>query len=360
MRFKMMWVRVLSAMVLFLILTQANVWTDTKSHLVLAVGYRAFIFCAPLFLYFGLNNAMILSLALCCLGVVGAFFSVNSISLGIFALGMAVSGYLAKYVAAHSSQGAADNKVSLNIGSLASGLILIYVADQKTVLTFCLLALIIAAVIALKVDWGPLALHTVKKSGAPINKIKLELIPLIGWGLIGVATGIKLTGIFAVLPQYVLKNSNSLPHWFGSLIILNSLVVIFLQHRIFIFLDGFKRWMTTLFSLSAMIILSLPALFKVENFTMAGIWILLLTLGECALSRYDRIAKDEGYLFPKELMVGIGSFLTVALSRNYANHIYLSGSIGTVCLLLGTLAISAKSICLPWSNPFSRAITEAS
>lgn len=65
---------------------------------------------------------------------------------------MAVSGYLAKYVAAHTSQGAADNKVSLNLGSLLSGLLLLCAFDQKVLLVILTLLLLASLILALRVD----------------------------------------------------------------------------------------------------------------------------------------------------------------------------------------------------------------
>src|SRR4051812_465185 len=130
MRTRIMWIRILSATVLFLILTQVNVWADTTSHLVLAVGYRAFLLAAPLFIYFGLSIGMRSALALALIGTLGSIVSVNSMTMGILAIGMAVSGYLTKFISSQTSRGAADNKVSLNIGSLVSGVLLLTVSSK--------------------------------------------------------------------------------------------------------------------------------------------------------------------------------------------------------------------------------------
>ncbi len=336
----MMLVRALTATVLFVMLSQVNAWVDTKTHLVLAVGYRAFMLSVPFFMFLGATNAMRISIGLCLVSLLTGLISINYINIGIFALGMAVSGYIAKSVAAHTSLGAADNKVSLNIGSLFSGVILICMTNRSWTLVTIAALTAIALFFSFNVDWNSMETNAKEESKHGIDKQQLSALPLLGWLLMGIATGIKLTGIFTVLPQYLIAKTGVLPNWFGVLIILNSLVIILMQHKVLKFLDTSKESMTLVFSMSAMLILAIPALIHVESIIMAVLWIGLLTIGECALSRYDRIAKEDGYLFPKELMVGIGSFLTVLLSRNFNNQIHLSGILGCLCLGAGALLIT--------------------
>lgn len=339
MRMKLMWVRGLTATVLFLMLAQVNVWADTQTHLVLAVGYRTFLLGAPLFMFLGLSGGMRLALALCLMGTIGAYFSVNTFTMTLFALGMAVSGYLAKFISSHTSEGAADNKVSLNIGSLASGLLLMSITSKPWLLVLGGAFLAATLILSFRMDWSHFEESPSKVKTSVEGKREFRMIPLMGWSLIGIATGIKLTGIFTILPQYLIARLGALPTWFGSLVILNSIVVILLQHRVLAFLDRVRPSMTFFMSLSAMAFLALPGVLRVENQFLSIGFILLLTLGECALSRYDRLAKDDGYLFPKEVMVGVGSFITVALSRGFSQEIYWSGLVGMACLTVGTVAV---------------------
>jgi hypothetical protein len=337
MRMKMMLIRTLTATVLFLVLAKVNVWADTRTHLVLAVGYRAFLLAAPIFLALGLSGAMRASLALSALAVGAAIYSVNELTMGLLAIGMAVSGYLAKVVATHTSEGAADNKVSLNIGSLFSGLLLLLAIRPDGLLAFCSILLVVTLALAWRIDWGAVAVESSKPASQTRTGYRKRFLPMLGWSLIGIATGIKLTGIFAVLPQYLIANLGVLPQWFGALVIVNSLIVILIQHRVLRVLDRLGNRATFLVSLSAMSLLAAPALFQVNFLPMALFWITLLTLGECALSRYDRTAKEAGYLFPKELMVGVGSFASVWLSRSFPHLMWASGALGSAALVLGVL-----------------------
>jgi hypothetical protein len=348
MRWKLISVRVLTAAVLFIMLAQANVWADTQAHTVLAVGYRAFLLATPFFVVRGLSAGMWAALALCVVGIASAFQGVNGLNLGLIALGMAVSGYIVKSATTHTSRGAADNKVALNVGSLLSGLLLLMSTDRMALLSISAVMLIVALVLSIKIDWNLGASTLARVEPPPDTPRRLLMAPMLGWGLIGIATGIKLTGIFTVLPRFLLHFGEELPSWFGYLIMINSAAVVFFQHKIMLFLDSAKIKITFLASLSAMAVLALPSAIHVEHFPLAILWVLLLTFGECALSRYDRIAKEAGYLFPKELMVGVGSFATVMLSRMFSNQIYLSGLVGIACLSLGTLLLSRQGEQRSW------------
>ena len=347
MRQHMMVVRTLTAAVLFLLLAQANVWASTEAHLVLAVGYRLFLLAAPLFIGIGLSRGMGAAIGLCLAGTVACFWSVSGWSLGVFALGMAVSGYIAKSIATHSSQGAADNKVSLNMGSLVSGGVMMVMTDKTWMLTLSAALLALSALVSYRIPWERVA---GEPSAAPAarpassNRAPWRWQAICGWSLLGVATGIKLTGIFVILPQYLLQKLGALPSWYGSLVILNSAIVILAQHRVLRYLDGRGLGATMLCAVSAMALLALPAAFGVETLVGACLWIALLTVGECALSAYDRIAKVDGYLFAKELMVGVGSFLTVLLSRHWPAAHYLSGVIGIGCFATGAMLVGHLSL----------------
>ncbi len=331
MKYNFIILRVLMALVLFLIMAQSNVWADTQSHLVLAVGYRALLVLTPFFVHFGYSKGMSISLLLGVLALGLAYFSFNTWALGIFALSMAVSGYICKFSNSQTIKGAADNKVALNIGSLAAGVLILWTQQKDILIGLSILALLVAYFFSTRIDWD-----VKKEIQLPtLCRQKINLFRLAGWSLIGIATGIKLTGVFTILPQYLIHKTGTLPNWFGAMLIINSLGVIFVQHQVLNYLGRSKKNLTLLLSTSAMILLAIPSLFNVENQMGAILWIALLTLGECALSHYDTVAKNQGYLFPKELMVGVGSFLTVYLGREFPEVSGLSGGLGAACLLIG-------------------------
>ncbi len=344
MKRQMMLFRSLIAMVLFLILAQANIWVSTQAHLVLAVGYRALLVAAPSFMMLGTARGMRLSVLLGSISAGMFFFQMNSISLGIFALSMAVAGYIAKYVSSSTIQGAADNKIALNIGSLLSGAVLMVTQNKEIILVLTIFAMLICLYLSNKIDWDHILNIDNSSKDKSIQKSRKSLIKMIGWGLIGVATGIKLTGIFTILPQYLLHYYKNLPSWYGAMIIINSLGVILVQHRILKWLELKKQSVTLFLTLTTMFLLAIPEVMKVQNVIMATLWMVFLTFGECALSCYDRLAKNDGYLLAKEMMVGLGSFLTVTLSRQFQDQIYLSGLIGALAMIFGVVLVASPHL----------------
>lgn len=333
-------VRCLTATVLFLILAKVNIWADTSTHIVLAVGYRALLLAAPVFMYFGLNNGLRYSLLIGLASTASLYYSVNSISIFFFALSMAVSGYICKYVNSKTTKGAADNKVSLNIGSLISGGLILLISMKDVLLGLCTALLAITVYYSFRLSFAEDTSASVQTKS---KDKKIDILSLTRWIFIGIATGIKLTGVFAILPQYLILKTGSLPNWYGSIVVVNSLGVIFFQHKIIYWLEKLGKSWTWIFATSAMLLLALPHILVVEILPMAILWISLLTFGECALSRYDKIASDEGYLFPKEFMVGIGSFITVYFSREWNQSIYLSGSIGIACMLVALICYALQN-----------------
>ncbi len=342
MKSSLMWIRLLTAAVLFVLLSKVNVWADTGSHLVLAVGYRALLLMAPLFLLRGAASAMKWSLVSALSGGLWALCSVDVISMFLIALGMAVSGYVAKLVLSQTSRGAADNKVSLNLGSLVSGALLLLISGRISMLLAMVGCLLVSLVLAFRMSpssWSGL----LGGESQPEKPRNFRLSATLGWGLIGVATGVKLTGVFTILPQVLLAKTGVLPSWFGTMVMINSVGVILVQHRVMRWLDGHSPRLTFTVAGSAMVLLALPSMFRVQYPVFAGLWIGLLTLGECALSRYDRIAQSEGYLFTKEVMVGTGSLLTVLLSRDHALDPMWSGVIGTFAFVAGVVLVSKRA-----------------
>lgn len=69
-----MWIRTLTAAALFAVLAGVNTWVGTTEHLVLAVGYRAFLVAAPAFLFLGLAGGMKAALFLSFLASTASLF----------------------------------------------------------------------------------------------------------------------------------------------------------------------------------------------------------------------------------------------------------------------------------------------
>lgn len=334
--------RFLSALVLFILIAKANVWVDTLSNTILVLGYRFFIIFAPFFLVFGHRNIAPVCFALAGVGVflwLHAYYVLGAI---LIAIGMAVGGYVLKFHAAKTPGGAAGNKISLNVGSFLSGISIAAFAVEKADFLSLLLGILgivtLVSLITRKMHIEVTAQH---QNGFSIKSF--FSMRGVAWSLAGIAIGIKIIGIFSILPQYLIKSTGHLPGWYGFAIALNALVVIFLQAPIMAFAKKLSLYQGLFFLLLGMVIVGLPGLFMVNYLAGAIIWTLLLSLIECVITYLDTIAVHDGGLLPKESCWGVGSALTVLLMRGLpiSFSAELIGGIGVIAVIVSMLIFKA-------------------
>jgi hypothetical protein len=168
----------------------------------------------------------------------------------------------------------------------------------------------------------------------------------IAWVLVGIAVGIKLFGVFSVLPQYLIQNDGYLPEWYGAMILLNSAVVILCQLPIIHWVERFKEnnnasKIVFCIMILGMLFISFPQFFQVQHIVNAVVWTVLLSVIECFASYLDVHASRARFLLIKETAVGLGAGLTVLLSREL-HPPFSSLSIG----LLGIGAILIAAILM--------------
>lgn len=309
-------VRFTTALCLFAFLGNANIWLDPFSNILLAIGYRLFLILSPLFSRLAGKFAIGSSLLCASFGALLFCFrydiilAIGAILVGI---GLSVSSYLIKSEVSETPTGAALNKIALNFGSLVAGLTLISFRNRELFFMLGSAVLIISSFLSfIKIS---------KKQRVVIQIPKKNKTKFYGWMLTGVVIGIKLFGVFSVLPQYILAKTGNLPNWYGVIVFINSGTVILLQLPIIHLIEkinnkyhsAFK--LTILIMMLGMILIAVPNLFLAETFIGAFVWTFLLTLVECCASYLDVEASRVGFLFIKELAVGIGAGLTVLLVR---------------------------------------------
>lgn len=122
-------IRMITAVSLFAVLGKANVWLDTATNSILALGYRALLLLLPLTLLILGRRSLSVTLLCASLGLVLLALTSQQgmvmFAAGLFAYGIAIAGYLIKSEAAQTREGAAYNRVAMNMGSLVAGLILL-------------------------------------------------------------------------------------------------------------------------------------------------------------------------------------------------------------------------------------------
>lgn len=336
-------IRFITATFLFAFLGKANIWLNPLSNILLAIGYRFFLILSPIFSKIAGKYAITLALLCSAIGTVLFAFHHNYIlAIGaIFVgIGFSVSGYLIKSEASETPAGAAHNKIALNAGSLLSGVVLLLSINSKHL--FFLASAIILLIISL------ISFCVSRKKENIVLPIPKTFCARkwAGWLLVGIAIGIKLFGVLSVLPQYILAHNDSLPNWYGITLFINSGIIILLQLPIIHFVERFKHnnnafKITLIVMLLGMVLISFPQAFYAYTLIGALVWTTLLSIIECFASYLDVQGSRAGFLFIKEVAVGLGAGITVFFSRCLNEH-YSSiviGSTGIISILLAVLLL---------------------
>ncbi|MDO8527525.1 MAG: hypothetical protein Q7T03_07560 [Deltaproteobacteria bacterium] len=266
-------------------------------------------------------------------------------------VGLSIGGFLIKSEAAETPKGAAWNKIALNLGSFAAGPILaISILTPSTFFSGGLVLLVLCAIISWK------NIHRRNKIATQRLPKKPTLQKKIAWSLIGFSIGIKLFGIFSILPQTILKTTGQIPAWYGIMISLNSLVIIFLQLPIIHQLTRHKNPDRSAFYalIAGMFILGSASFFRVDTLYGAILWTLLCSVIECSASYLDSSASKDGALIFKEASVGLGAATVVAVMRVCPAEMgaMIVGGLGLLALTIG-MALKWKYFSIA-SVKFSR------
>jgi len=311
-------IRMITAVSLFAVLGKANVWLDTATNSILALGYRALLLLLPLTLLVLGRRSLSVTLLCAGLGLVLLALTSNQgmvmFAAALFAYGIAIAGYLIKSEAAQTKEGAAYNRVAMNMGSLVAGLILLSPLLTPTMFflgaaAFVLLCLPIALGATFTTE--PLVSRPASQAGSNRGS-KLP------WVIAGIIMGIKLFGVFSILPQAILLKTGELPTWYGLMLILNSAVVVFAQVPVMKLIERtgrFKVLAVIGIIVGGFAVLSSPSAFHVETLAGALIWVALLSIAECAFSYLDYFSVKQNNMFVKEVSLGVGAGLTVLIMR---------------------------------------------
>lgn len=332
--------RLVSALCLFWILAEANVWLDPANNVLLVLGYRLFILSTPfLFLVFR-HKLTFAAMFILELGVALWLLNLTLIGTICFSIGISVSGYMLKYYSSFSTRGAAGNKIALNIGSILSGCMIALSLNKYATLISCALLFI--------VSFLSFARYFHRDNIANFNSQKnhFSLSGLfskkgMAWSIIGFVIGVKLISFVSILPQFaMISNNGILPHWFGLMLILNSLIVVILQVPIMNLVSKLNRVQAILPLFLGMFIILFSFAFNIGSFFGAFIWTFALSIIECSISFLDKLSQDDGCLLIKEASVGLGSASTVFFVR------FFQPDVGSVYIGLVSITLLFVSVIL--------------
>ena len=289
------------------------------------------------------NKLTLIAFILAQIGLIMFLKDIYLIGSIFFSLGIAISGYMLKYYSSQVATSAAWNKIAINVGSLLAGLAVIINTNthinKNTMIYICIFILLVSTILYEK--------HFIKSKLKniilPKNDFSLKqlLSPQgIIWGLVGFVTGVKLISFASILPQLLIKNLGAIPFWYGIMIMLNSVIIVFFQLPITKKMQHIKNPITLILPLLlAMILILLAPYLYVTTFIGAFLWVLALSIIECAITLLDTKAQKSNALLSKEAMVGIGSASCVYFVRFFDPEI---GSIiiGVISILFLLLTIT--------------------
>ncbi len=339
--------RLVSALCLFWVLAEANVWLDATNNIILVLGYRLFILLTPCFFLVFRHKLTFAAFFILEVGIGLWVFNFTFLGTIFFAIGISISGYMLKYYSCFSIKGVTGNKIALNLGSILSGCFIILSQNKLITLIACFFMILFASIAFFKY-FKRENISNFKSC----NHFKFNIVfskQGIAWSIIGFVIGVKLIALVSILPQFLLQgNDGKLPWWFGGMIILNSLIVVVLQIPIMKKVSKFNQWQALIPLFVGMFIILLSPTLYITTFIGSLIWTITLSIVECCISYLDKLAQDKNCLLIKEAFVGLGSASTVYFVRFFPPQLG-SFYIGFISIL--ALLVSLSILHILETNP---------
>lgn len=337
--------RLISALCLFLILAEANVWLSPINNTILVLGYRLFILFTPVLFLLFKNKVTFFAFIIAELGIMFWLLHYNCLGTLLFAIGISISGYMLKYYASFSTKGAAGNKIALNLGSIFSGILVASAFNQEILLIFCFIIMFISHLAFLKY-YRRDKLYQFKIENKHFQIKQVFSRKGIAWMLVGFVIGVKLISMVSILPQIIITtHDGTLTSWYGTLLVLNSIIVVIFQLPIMNKIQKHSKIKSIIPLAIAMILITFSCLLGVGKFINACVWTLVISIIECTVSYLDKLSQDDGMLLIKEAAVGIGSGATVLCSRFFdlSQGVVTIGLLSIVFLIVSIVLFQSHS-----------------
>lgn len=335
-------IRLFSAFCLYVVLTQGNVLLDPVSNAIVVFGYRSFLVFTPLVATY-IKKFRIASVFL--VALIGAcFFKMHLFFYGsiLFSFGLSVGGLIIKQKAAESAHTAAWNKVALCLGNIAVGYLITISICKFNYWEICIATLLITILLALVIDLKTPVIIQAPADKDSKNSYQKQFIYTVCWLLMGAAIGIRIFGIYAILPQYLISSIGYLPPWYGKLLIIYSCLVIITQAPAISKKISFSLNISLLVLAVSIVLLSFPSRFHLATFIGAFIWCFLLAMEEIFAPYLDYHASQNRSIFAKEVGISLGGGASVLLMR-VAHNSLLIGIIGLTLIVLGRAFLPTKN-----------------
>ena len=268
-----------------------------------------------------LEGTLKITLFLVCIGLAANFLNLDIISALLISLGLSVSGFLIKKLATETPSLAAFNKIALSSGNIIAGVIL-YVVQNNSYYSWIIAIILIAVAIII----APKASVSsqIDKNMLTIG-VKKKLSFYAAWFFIGSAIGIRIFGLYTILPTYLINQYGKIPEWYGPLLTLYGFLVILAQ-TLAIFTKFHPSLSISLAVLGAScIIIGVPGMVGAHFISGAILWVILLAIEEIFAPYIDFYSAKDGRLFIKEISIGIGGGICVLIMRLTEEPMFISG-----------------------------------
>lgn len=327
-------IRLLSAIAFYICIVMSNQY-GAIANTILTMGYRSLLFFSPYLSRIFKNYDVFASLIISVIGVSFLLLCKWYILGVIFiAFGLSTNGFIIKSIASETAAGSGKNKIAITSGNIGAGLILSLVNNNE------MFSLIIAIAVLIIAAFIPFNQYQYRQDVPPLTlqAIKENKYPYFIWFCFGLAIGIRVFGLYIVMPNYLINKLGELPSWYGLTLILYGALVILTQYHAIS-----KRFQISLYtSITALalscLIMSIPSFFGIETLVGALIWVALLALEEIFAPYIDFHAARSNTLLVKELSIGLGGALCVLLTHAFS-CVELLGVTSILCLAIGTAVL---------------------
>lgn len=310
-------IRFLLATAFYMFITISNYYS-VIAGIIFVAGFRSFLIFSPLIHKVFEKKDLLISLIISAIGVILYFSNFYIVGATLASLGLSVSGFIFKSIASETPSTSAMNKIAITSGNIGAGLIL-YAIDNQKHLVFLIITILLIIPCFINIE----SLRKKRISNLIMGSINNKLANMI-WILFGIAIGIRVFGMYIIMPNYLISNLGALPSWYGIILVSYGLLVILTQIPSL----GNKYSISLNASIIALgvscIIMGLPSLFTIETFIGALIWSTCLAIEEVFAPYIDFHAAKSNHLLIKEVSIGIGGGICFLFTKVFSKVEYLS------------------------------------
>lgn len=278
-------------------------YSSALAGMILVAGYRSLLALSPYFTsLFGsrdLRYATILALTGVLLFFMAQFHAVGAL---MMAAGLSVGGFILKAIASETPSTSALNKIAITSGNIGAGVILL-LTGNKTVTSVAIIVILLSLTLLMK---APETHKRQNIKALSLAEVYDNASSHLVWFCFGIAIGVRVFGMYIILPSYLNKTLGYMPEWYGLTFVVYGLAVILTQIPALCKGRSFSLTTSIVALALSCIIMGLPNLFYAETLVGALLWCLCLALEEVFAPYIDFHAAQANHLLTKEISIGIG------------------------------------------------------